>query len=127
MVHTRRLREKNELRVPPFDEPDEGIPIGVEVYPALIKQRRKRGDTQPLQCNATVNELLPQDGRPGSEPGSDECDACICALMALAYGHDGRTAGLPRVEPVPQLVTETIRREGWIYYPASPWATVPRT
>lgn len=115
MVHTRRLRQQNELRVPPFDEPDDSIATGIEVYPALVKQKRKRGDTEPLPCNASVNELLP----PGSQPGSDECDACICALMALAYGHAGRIPGLPRIEPVPPPLTETIRREGWIYYPAA--------
>jgi hypothetical protein len=115
MVHTRRLRAKGQLRVPPFDAVEDGIATGIEVYPALVKQKRTHGDREKLRCIPRVEEMLPSGMKPG-----DECDACVCALMALAFGHAGRANGLPTlIESRP--VTEQIGREGWIYHPDPSW------
>lgn len=116
MVHTRRLRERGHLRVPPFDDVEDGIPIGIEVYPALVKLKRAHGDQEALRCNPSVEKLLPTGLLPG-----DECDACICALMALAFGHAGRIADVPTMRPA-GAIDRTTRREGLIYYPSLPWA-----
>jgi len=62
--------------------------------------------------------------RPRVSDGMAECDACLCALMALAYGHGGQIVGLPPMQAPTGAISE-IKREGWIFYTASDWATLP--
>jgi hypothetical protein len=118
MVHTRRLSNTGQLRVVPFDKPQKPIPTAIEVYPALSKKPKKRGDKSAAECLPALRGLLPPEAR----NGTDECDACLCALLALAYGHDGRTRSLPRLQG-PTETTAEIKQEGWIFYPAPNWAT----
>jgi len=118
MVHTRRLATAGQLRVVPFDEPKKEIPTAIEVYPALLKQKRRID--QSAECLSNVRALLPK----GVSNGTDECDACLCALMALAYGHGGHIVGLPPMQAPTGAISE-IKREGWIFYTASCWATLP--
>lgn len=118
MVHTRRLSIAGQLRVAPFDEPQSGIPTAIEVYPALLKRKQRTGDIFAAECLPTVHALLPR----GVSDGTDECDACLCALLALAYGHRGQVVGLPTMQGPTGAIVD-IKREGWIFYSASDWAT----
>jgi len=120
MVHTRRLATAGQLRVAPFDEPQKGIPTAIEVYPALLKQKRRSGDQSAAECISNVRALLPM----GVSDGTDECDACLCALMALAYGYGGQIVGLPSMQAPTGGMAE-IKREGWIFY-ASVWGNPVR-
>jgi hypothetical protein len=52
----------------------------------------------------------------------DECDACLCALVALTYGYGGQIEGLPTMQ-APTGAIADIKREGWIFYSASDWST----
>ena len=116
MVHTRRLSTAGQLRVVPFDEPQIGIPTAIEVYPALLKRKKRIGDQSAAECFPTVRALLPS----GVSDGTDECDACLCALLALAYGYAGQIVGLPKMQ-APTGAIADIKREGWIFYSASDW------
>ena len=118
MVHTRRLSTAGQLRVAPFDEPQIGIPTAIEVYPALLKRKKRIGNKYAPECLPTVHGLLPR----GVSDGTDECDACLCALLALAYGYRGQIVGLPTIQGPTGAIAE-IKREGWIFYSASDWAT----
>lgn len=111
MVHLNRLRERGLIRVRPFDEPKNGIPTAIEVYPAVVKGRKRPGTEALAHCNDVMHALLPDD----VQRGTDECDACLCALLALAYGHAGTTPSLPALEGPPS--GDAFAREGWIYYP----------
>lgn len=117
MVHTNRLRKQGRLCVLPFDDKLEGVPTAIEVYPALLKTAKVAGMPAPAASTEAVRRLLPA----GAADGTDECDACICALMALASGLGGRFAGMPLMQSPPTLTSE-ITREGWIYYPSAEWA-----
>jgi hypothetical protein len=51
--------------------------------------------------------------------GTNECDAAICALLALSFALDGQSGLLPRlVSPDSSVTREELRCEGWIYYPS---------
>ena len=56
----------------------------------------------------------------GISDGMDECDACLCALLALVYGYGGKIVGLPTMQPPTGAIAD-IKREGWIFYSASDW------
>jgi hypothetical protein len=114
MVHTRRLSTAGQLRVAPFDEPQIGIPTAIEVYPALLKRKKRISDQSAAECFPTVGALLPRN----VSDGTDECDACLCALLALAYGYRGQFVGLPTIQGPTDAIEET-KHEGWIFYPAS--------
>lgn len=90
----------------PHDEPTDGRRELLEVYPALWKREGT--------VVARARELL----HPGTGDGTDEQDASICAVAALAH------AGVadPRV---PQLVDPAAgdARDGWIYAPTRTWIT----
>ena len=77
----------------------------IEVYPALIKD--KRGNVL-----SPVKELLPDYVK----EGTDEGDAAICAVMAIAYGANGRYSKLPKlIGPSKEWITAA-KSEGWIYH-----------
>lgn len=59
MVHTSRLATAGQLRVAPFDESQIGIPTAIEVYPALLKQKKRIGDRSAAACLPPVRALLP--------------------------------------------------------------------
>ena len=48
-----------QLRVAPFDESQIGIPTAIEVYPALLKQKKRIGDRSAAACLPPVRALLP--------------------------------------------------------------------
>jgi hypothetical protein len=108
MHHARRLARVHGARVLPFDPPDDKAHTIIEVYPALSKVPK---DTC---CYPGIQRLLPDD----SVAATDECDACICAVMALAFGLDGRRAELPRLVGPGQ---SSLRDEGWIYHAPREW------
>jgi hypothetical protein len=114
MHHARRLARLHNARVLPFDTPDDTAHAIIEVYPALSKVPR---DTC---CYAPVQRLLPD----GSVAATDECDACICALMALAFGLNGTWAELPPL--VAPTGSGAVENEGWIYHAPREWLAAPR-
>ena len=118
IMHTRRLSTAGQLRVMPFDEPQIGIPTAIEVYPALLKRKKRVGGQSPAECLPGLRALLPS----GVSDGTDECDACLCALLALAYGYGGQIVSLPMMQ-APTGAIADIKREGWIFYSASDWAS----
>lgn len=77
----------------------------IEVYPALVKTSQASEAKQPIK------ELLPID----LPHGTDAYDAAICAIMAVAYGADGRYANLPKLVGPPNGLNSVIV-EGWIYH-----------
>ncbi len=88
----------------PFDDDLEDNKAIIEVYPALLKDLTG-------EVNSTVKECLPQ----GIRVGTDAYDACICALLAVLYGAQGRFKNFsPLVAPPHQMLT--VKSEGWIYY-----------
>ena len=113
MHHARRLARLHGATILPFDPTDDNLHALIEVYPALCKHRNA-----PC-CHDGIQRLLP----PGSVHNSDECDACICALMALAFGNTGRQSFLPPlVTPEAATIpTDTLRAEGWIYHVPRQW------
>jgi hypothetical protein len=127
MVHTRRLSEMQQLRVPPFEERAKGIATAIEVYPALLKENRPRGASklnpatrrkEPVRILENVRHLMPNQ----IKDGTHQSDACLCALLALAYGYDGRIKSLPRLQG-PTTASSAVQYEGWIFYqdPHSDW------
>jgi hypothetical protein len=52
--------------------------------------------------------------------GTDEYDACICALMALAFAANGSRTELPSLTG-PESGSSLPPHEGWIYYTPYSW------
>jgi hypothetical protein len=99
-------------RMLPFDEDDGHSPLIIEVYPALVKQPKS-----PI-CYRTIRRLLPR----GLKANSDEHDAAVCAIMALAFGLKGQRDWLPKLErPNGHIERDVTRTEGWIYYAPRDW------
>ncbi|MCZ7679161.1 MAG: DUF429 domain-containing protein [Sandaracinaceae bacterium] len=109
MVVTGRLRAERAFRALPFDAPQPGCPELIEVYPALVKR-----DGHAL---APLARWLPRE----IEPGTDEHDAAICAVLGLAHACAGAEPDLPELVPPPADLLEDARDEGWIYSPAPEW------
>lgn len=115
IAHVRTWREHHGFVVRPMDDPGGHHPrIVIEVYPALVKEKRTgaRGERVQSWFKDLMGEI------PGGvEEPSDEFDAAICAVLGASYA--ARGSGLPRlVEPesvMPQGAVETVKREGWIY------------
>jgi hypothetical protein len=113
MHHAKRLARLHNARVLPFDAADDTAHTIIEVYPALSKVPK---DTC---CYAPVQRLLPQ----GAVAATDECDACICALMALAFGLNGTWPELPPL--VGPTDRTNVAEEGWIYHAPREWLATP--
>jgi predicted nuclease with RNAse H fold len=93
----------------PFDTPRADGSAIIEVYPAPAKVKGEQVCRPPLQ------HWLPAD----AFAGTDECDAAICALLALAFALNGESELLPRLaSPDGSVSSEELRSEGWIYYPS---------
>lgn len=91
--------------VHPITKKPRDMKIIIEVYPALIKDRNGKA-LNP------VMELLPD----GVIEGTDECDAAICAVFAIAYGANGKNSKLPKlIGPSNELIASS-KTEGWIYH-----------
>jgi hypothetical protein len=114
MHHATRLARLHNARVLPFDTPDDTAHTIIEVYPALSKVPK---DTC---CYPGIQRLLPH----GAVAATDECDACICALMALAFGLNGTWAELPPL--VAPTGSGAVENEGWIYHAPREWLAAPR-
>ena len=82
----------------------------IEVYPALAKVKGKNEGYPAIQS------LLP----PNMTAGTDESDAAICALHALAFALSGCSESLPPLVWPDETATDVARHEGWIYYFAAP-------
>ena len=76
----------------------------LEVYPALAKQGGKRACAEP-----GIHALLPET----LQPGTDQYDAALCALMALQYAAGDKVKALPPLQAPP---ADFPRDEGWIYH-----------
>jgi hypothetical protein len=99
-------------RILPFDQDDGHSPLIVEVYPALVKRPKTR------TCYKRIRRLLPG----GLKANSDEHDAAICAVLALAFGLKGQRNWLPKLQgPHGQIGRDLARTEGWIYYASRDW------
>jgi hypothetical protein len=90
----------------PFDPPGDGRRILLEAYPALFK----RAGVVVERARA----LLPD----GLVDGSDEKDAAICALTAVAYA-GAKDERLPRLVRPPS--TPSTPTDGWIFGPEPSW------
>ncbi|CDX02977.1 Hypothetical protein DPCES_3090 [Desulfitobacterium hafniense] len=77
----------------------------IEVYPALVKSSRSSEAKDPIK------QLLPSN----LQTGTDAYDAAICAIMAIAYGAEGRLRNIPKLIE-PPTISEAIMAEGWIYH-----------
>ncbi len=106
MVTTQRWREREGFRMLPFDPRTDAEREIIEVYPALVKR-----DGVPVP---RARALLPT----GPRDGSDEQDAAICALFALAHLEAGDVRLPPLVSPC--LPLDEIM-DGWIYAPPRSW------
>ena len=104
LSHARRWSRESGIKIVPFEEVAPGENVIIEVYPALEKTRE--GDLR-----GALRELMPDE----VEPKTDAYDAAICSLIALAYAAEGRIDGLPKVCG-PEVRSEVIQEEGWIYY-----------
>lgn len=80
----------------------------IETYPALVKEgHRKEGHAIP-EMHALIGEHMK------AKPGSDRYDAAVCALLAVAFGAEGRFNDWQLIGP-PADHAEIAQREGWIY------------
>lgn len=104
MLMTRRWGQREGFRVLPFDASTDGRRELIEAYPALLKREGVVVDR--------VRELLPT----GLADATDEQDAAICAVVALA--HLGATDA--RVPPLVGPLDDSML-DGWIYAPAREW------
>ncbi|OCA90726.1 hypothetical protein A8F94_02290 [Bacillus sp. FJAT-27225] len=99
MSHIRKWEKRENFLTYPFHPQNpRNNKIILEVYPALVKERKSS------EAFPGIKKYLP----PTAEPGTDVYDAAICALYAVAFGMGG-TLLPPLVEPVRNL-------DGWIYH-----------
>ena len=97
-----RLRKDNFVLIPQkSSRANRGI---IEVYPGLLKITK----TRVARAIPEVAAHLPKHVR----PGSDEYDACLCAIIAAVFRVGGKALGLPDVH---QFSQKFARDEGWIY------------
>jgi hypothetical protein len=112
IAHARRWADGERVRLVPFHPESDGAAAIIEVYPALCKRRRSYRHCPQLL------ELIP----PRWKVRSNEADAAICALLALAFRLKGSCSMLPRlIGPEGHITMEEARQEGWMYYPPSEW------
>ncbi len=111
LTHARRWRDEESFTMLPFADGASNRKVIIEVYPALVKL----GDTEWVKSR--FGKLLPSDLK--SE--SDERDAAICALMAVAFAAEGKNAEFPPMIGPPTKEIDVYREEGWIYYPDPAW------
>jgi predicted nuclease with RNAse H fold len=76
----------------------------LEVYPALAKQGGKRAC-----AGHGIHALLPE----ALQPGTDQYDAALCALMALQYAAGDKVKALPPLQAPP---ADFPLDEGWMYH-----------
>ncbi|MFA9556785.1 DUF429 domain-containing protein [Evansella sp. AB-rgal1] len=105
MVHARVWEQENNFKVYPFrDKAKSDNRIIVEVYPALLKEKRFG------EVRGKFRQFMP----PKTEAGTDAYDACICALFGVAFGTNGNL--LPTLKGPEAHQESDAREEGWIYY-----------
>jgi predicted nuclease with RNAse H fold len=116
MTHLRLWRRTDNARVLPFDDEEASLPTIIEVYPALAKARGEKNAHRKLR------RLVAGFGR----ARSDEYDAAICAVLAVAFGVDGEQEDLlpPMRHPPLEFSIRRLKSEGWIYYPSPLWLGV---
>ncbi|WP_280770820.1 DUF429 domain-containing protein [Salipaludibacillus daqingensis] len=103
IFHARHWEREAEFKVYPFKEKDvTDNRIILEVYPALVKEKRFG------EVHDHLKQFLPKD----TMPGTDAYDACICAIYAVASQTNG--AILPKLAEAPK--NNDVKKEGWIYY-----------
>ena len=110
LVYARAWAAMHRMLILPFQDAPEDAPVIIEVYPALAKDRKT------AKCLEPFTGFIPQTVQWGAEA----CDACICALMALAFRSENQ-------DLLPDLVGPTgqghFASEGWIYHPRASSAT----
>ena len=90
----------------------------IEVYPALLKEKKDGQKGERLQ--ALFHHLL-ADLDSSVVEGTDEHDAAICAALAVCFAGGG-VKGLPKLvgpDGIEEIDLTAVGREGWIYYPES--------
>lgn len=106
ITHVGDWRHRHGFSVLPFDGDRHARRQIIEVYPALVKQRRSQRVVDPF------SQYL--GGAIEGDP--HQRDARICALLALAFAADGSGTALPRLKHPPKDSGDVFQ-EGWIYYP----------
>ncbi|PPA69087.1 DUF429 domain-containing protein [Jeotgalibacillus proteolyticus] len=105
MIHTKRWEEEAGFKTLPLKEAsDTDHRLIIEVYPALVKEKRFE------EAHTYLTRFLPED----TSPGTDAYDASLCALFAVAFGSNGKV--LPKIKHPPKEKNALIKEEGWIYY-----------
>lgn len=104
IYYAKRWAEYGYQLHPMADSQDSSKSI-IEVYPALSK-------TKGGMVTSPILELLPLN----LKVKTDEYDAAICALLAIAYGANGTHPKLPILVGPPKKLADYARQEGWIYH-----------
>ncbi|MGD7045773.1 hypothetical protein [Jeotgalibacillus proteolyticus] len=105
MMHSRLWEKEEGFKALPFRETAEyDNRFIIEVYPALVKEKRFE------EVHEHLRRFMPKN----ENPGTDAYDACICALYAVAFGSEGEL--LPKLAHPPNENEAVIKEEGWIYY-----------
>ena len=102
VFYARKWSKAHGLALLPFQQDTPAQSCIIEVYPALAKDRKTK------TCVPPFDHWIPST----VEPGTDEADACICALMALAFRSSSPEC-LPALEEAPG--SKDFGAEGWIY------------
>lgn len=104
IIQARFLIEEGKFSLQPNFEVVEGKRSIIEVYPALLKQKKL-----PLQ--PWFYEMLPSlSGR-----GEDARDAILASVYAVAYGSQGLFGPFPSLQG-PCTNDPVYQEEGWIYH-----------
>jgi len=90
--------------VDPIDGVSSKERVIIEVYPALEKMLPSSFEK--------MQRLIPSN----IVKNSDAYDACICSLLAVAYGSEGAGGQLSSLQMTPDDFPEDARREGWIFH-----------
>lgn len=108
MYYAARWSEQATMAIVPFQQEQPDGHVIIEVYPALVK---KPGGTE---CYSRFQCLLPD----GLQPGTDEYDAAICAVLASIFASPRPDEGgdpATLVGPPEHIDDATVKAEGWIY------------
>jgi hypothetical protein len=120
IIHARKWSQLQGFQIAPQHGQEPGDRTIIEVYPALVK----RADTVDRRCYERFGRLLPTE----LEPGTDQYDAAICAVLAASYGVTqlDDTSDLPSLMlPPDSIPRSTLKDEGWIYAVPPEWLRSP--
>lgn len=100
----RRWKRQYGFAVLPFDD-DNGHRVIIEVYPKLLEQKVFNGIRDSVCSNIPA----------GIQPNTDEYDACLAALNAIALRTAEGGVPLPRLVGPTDEHIPAAKSEGWIF------------